>query len=174
MKRAGFTMIELIFVIVILGILAAVAVPKMGETATSAKVQNIESFVGTLNRTVGASMWAKALRNTNDTIGSVKGSQDTFNITDYIDLPDEIQPVSGSDETDLLQQCADANETTWVAVMEVQSGTFPGVQFKDDAGANLGSAGTLQIFCRDGSSVEQPRFAFSDDGNTTKLGYEIN
>ncbi len=58
MKRAGFTMIELIFVIVILGILSAVAVPKMMNTSSQAKASNCKSYFATLNQTVGPSLWS--------------------------------------------------------------------------------------------------------------------
>ena len=63
MKRSGFSMIELIFVIVIMGILAAVAVPKMMGTSSKAKVSTCQTFYSSLNGTVSPSLWMNMVQN---------------------------------------------------------------------------------------------------------------
>lgn len=60
MKRSGFTLIELIFVIVIIGILAGVAIPKFKDLRQNALVNNLVSVISDINGSGGASAYLNA------------------------------------------------------------------------------------------------------------------
>ena len=61
--KTAFTMIELVFVIVILGILAAVAIPKLAATRDDAKVSLIAQNIGTAINEISSYTTSKSAAN---------------------------------------------------------------------------------------------------------------
>jgi prepilin-type N-terminal cleavage/methylation domain-containing protein len=87
-RRNGFTMVELVFVIIIIGILAAIALPRFVGISDEAQRSLCESAIGTMNRTVGLSLWSKSLSDGNG-----------GNVTSYIDDAMMIKHLPDYNET---------------------------------------------------------------------------
>jgi len=135
--RKAFTMIELIFVIVILGILAAVALPKFLGVAQQAHEGNLKGFTGTLNRTVAPTLWSQSLTDGNG--GSIK-TYTQYNGANFAKLTDIPQEISAS--TINLGNCQVVNQ--------------PAQSFADSNTSITGKS--YSIYCRDGNATTAPAF----------------
>jgi type II secretory pathway pseudopilin PulG len=113
-------MIELIFVIVIIGILAAVAIPKLAGVQGQAQAAKISSYAGTLQRTTIPPYWSESIMSGNG--GDISGNAAdgvayAKKIADDLDWPTDFgtaAPLFGS-------KLLDANSTA------IKDGTAPGV-----------------------------------------------
>ena len=142
MKRAGFTMIELIFVIVILGILASVALPRFVGVTEQAQEGKLKAYVGTLNRTIGSTLWSKSL---NDPTATTKGSIKSYDLNASIDTPDVLTSATGGTYTG-FSACAEANSTMASGIGTIAiTGTISGV--------------TYNVECIDGDISNSPKFS---------------
>ncbi len=70
-NQKAFSLLELVFVIIITGILAAVALPRFVGISDDAHVTKLQAFVGTLNRSVAPTIWSGLQRAEANTNGSV-------------------------------------------------------------------------------------------------------
>ena len=134
MKRAGFTMIELIFVIVILGILSAVALPKLIGVKEQAEEGIVKGFVGTLNRTTGPTKWSESLMDGNS------GSITSYSITSAdTDFPADFN----TSNTYALTNCKSPSDANTTANPVITGNTY-------------------SVYCRDGNASTSPRFWYAE------------
>ena len=71
MKRA-FTMIELIFVIVVIGILASIAIPRFAATRDDAEITKAIATIGAIKSSVATERQKRAIRGDFDPITCIK------------------------------------------------------------------------------------------------------
>ncbi|WP_309495806.1 type II secretion system protein [Sulfurovum sp.] len=83
-SKKAFTMIELVFVIVVIGILAAIAVPKMAATRDDATITKAIATIGSVRSAIVTERQKRILRgdftNPITTLHSADGVFDIFNV----------------------------------------------------------------------------------------------
>jgi len=84
--RKAFTMMELVFVIVVIGILSAIAIPKFSATRDDAKVSKARATVAALRNAVATERQKRILRGYFTDISSLGGSTGNgVTLFDYFD-----------------------------------------------------------------------------------------
>lgn len=94
-QQSGFTLIELIMVIVILGILSAVAIPKFADLSSNAEVAVLEGALGSVKSSAVIAHSAYLAAGGSGTTVSLEGS--TINLVNGYPDRDDICTAAGVD-----------------------------------------------------------------------------
>lgn len=121
MKRQAFTMIELVFVIVVLGILASIAIPKLSNIQDDAQVSSENSGISAMRVALQALHGKIILNGSNDlniTVTKDDGTQAicTIKSTDIINGYPKY--LSLSDDYTSLSQAQSQNDKTIALLLE--------------------------------------------------------
>ena len=135
MKKA-FTMMEIIFVIVIIGILAGIAIPRYLVEQQASHEANLISFVKTLNSTTGVDFWSKSLsEGKKGSIINLSSDENASFLSKYITIPEEI------DKNDInFSKCGNGEYKTIMTANSKIAG------------------GDYNVTCKDGTLTTAPYF----------------
>ncbi len=144
--QRGFTFIELLFVILVIGVLAGIALPRYFAVKSQAQEQIAKSFAGTLTRTTGNTLWSQSLSNGGN--GSIKSDEDGNDskfygnsLDVYITIPKYFDRTSVN-----FANCVPGGQSAQPFIRK-----------------NVAAGGEYNIFCRDGNKTHSPYFVASKD-----------
>lgn len=72
--KKAFTMIEVVFVIVVLGILAAIAIPRMAATRTDAEVTKARADIASIRSAIVSERQSRLIKGQNSYISALHGT----------------------------------------------------------------------------------------------------
>ncbi|MDP3266088.1 MAG: type II secretion system protein [Sulfuricurvum sp.] len=116
MKRTAFTMIELIFVIVVLGILSAIAIPKFAATRDDAQIAKGRSDVAAIRSAIVSERQGRLLRGDSAYINKLHNNTATLFDNNGTATSTILQYgiVTQANTNGHWQNSADQNGTSWV------------------------------------------------------------
>lgn len=127
-SKKAFTMVELVFVIVVIGILSAIAVPKFAATRDDATITKAIATIGSVRSAIATERQKRILRGDFTPIQSLNSDGGNnvfskFNADNDGNTDDVLEyPVTNCEAQEKAKGCWNANGTTYTYVMPTSGG----------------------------------------------------